>query len=197
MQNNSGYLIDLFNQIAVGDESAFEELFHLYVPQIQPVISRIIKAEGPEKDIIQEIFLGIWLGREKLPEVELPHNWIFKIVYHRCYTWLQRQGVRSKAGPEVLSTGYSNLTEESVSFSETTLLIKNAIRQLPPQAKKIYLLSRETGLKIPEIAANLDLSPQTVKNSLVRSLKAIREYLTRHGIVLPVILLLGATVLNF
>lgn len=191
MDNNSGHELALFRQIAMGDEAAFASLFHLYVPKIKPVITQIIRVEGPEKDIIQEIFLGIWLGREKLNEVAVPHNWIFKMVYFRCYTWLQRQGVRNKAvhiiGLE--NPLVSNFTEENLSFSETAMLVKQAIQQLPPQAKKIYTLSREGGLKIAEIASQLDLSPQTIKNSLVRSLKSIREFLIEHGVILPLILL--------
>lgn len=198
MNNDTGHDTALFHRIADGDESAFETLFHLYVPKIKPVIARIIQVEGPEKDIIQEIFLGIWLSREKLPEVIVPHNWIFKMVYHRCYSWLQKQGVRDKASRIITqeSAVHSNFTEENIAFSETALLVKQAILQLPPQAQKIYLLSREKGLKIAEIAGELQLSPQTVKNSLVRSLKSIREYLTGKGIILPMILL-GWGVLYF
>lgn len=183
--------IALFHQIAQGDETAFEILFHLYVPKITPVIARVIQVEGPEKDIIQEIFLGIWLGREKLTDVLIPHSWIFKMVYHRCYSWLQKQEVRNKASQIIIreSSDQSNLTEENIAFSETSQLVKQAIRQLPPQAQKIYLLSREKGLKIATIADQLQLSPQTVKNSLVRSLKSIREYLISKGVMLPLILL--------
>ncbi|HEY9258792.1 sigma-70 family RNA polymerase sigma factor [Chitinophaga sp.] len=198
MNNESINENALFLQIAEGDEAAFETLFHLYVPKIKPVIVRVIQVEGPEKDIIQEIFLGIWLSREKLTEVLVPHNWIFKMVYHRCYSWLQKQGVRSKASRIITreSSDHSNLTEENIAFSETSLLVKQAILQLPPQAQKIYLLSREKELKIAAIADQLQLSQQTVKNSLVRSLKFIREYLVSKGVTLP-LLLLGWDILFF
>lgn len=198
MNNESINETTLFLRIAQGDEAAFETLFHLYVPKIKPVISRVIQVEGPEKDIIQEIFLGIWMSREKLPEVMVPHNWIFKMVYHRCYSWLQKQGVRNKASQIITreSSDHSNLTEENIAFSETSLLVKQAILQLPPQAQKIYLLSREQGLKIADIADQLELSPQTVKNSLVRSLKSIREYLVCKGVILP-LLLVGWDILFF
>lgn len=198
MNNESINETTLFLRIARGDEAAFETLFHLYVPKIKPVIARVIQIEGPEKDIIQEIFLGIWLSREKLPEVMVPHNWIFKMVYHRCYSWLQKQGVRNKASQIITreSSDHSNLTEENIAFSETSLLVKQAILQLPPQAQKIYLLSREQGLKIANIADQLELSQQTVKNSLVRSLKSIREYLVCQGVILP-LLLFGWDILFF
>ncbi|QJB39683.1 sigma-70 family RNA polymerase sigma factor [Chitinophaga oryzae] len=191
MQNNVAQETILFDRIAEGDEAAFEALFHLYVPRIRPVILQIIQEEAPVKDIIQEIFLGLWMGRDKLPAVSSPRNWIFKMTYHRSYSWLQKQGVREKARHQLSwsETEYTNITEENLSLSETSRLIREAIAQLPPQAMKIYLLSRENGLKIADIAGQLDISVQTVKNSLVRSLRAIREYLLRHGISIPLMLL--------
>lgn len=191
MQNDVAQETILFDRIAEGDEAAFEALFHLYVPRIRPVILQIIQEEAPVKDIIQEIFLGLWMGRDKLPAVSSPRNWIFKMTYHRSYSWLQKQGVREKAR-HLLSWNeeeYTNITEDNLSLSETSRLIREAIALLPPQAMKIYLLSRENGLKIADIAARLGISAQTVKNSLVRSLRAIREYLLKHGISIPLMLL--------
>ncbi|MFB6454233.1 RNA polymerase sigma-70 factor [Chitinophaga sp. Hz27] len=181
----------LFKQIAAGNETAFEELFHLYAPKILPVITSVVKTDEPQKDILQEIFLGLWLSRDKLDTIETPHNWIFRMVYHRCYSWLQRQGVRTKASEQLghLQVAVSNDTEEDLALSETRNLLQQAVNLLPPQARRIYQLSRETDMKIADIASQLSISNQTVKNSLVRSLRFIREYLAMHGIVLPIILL--------
>lgn len=194
MPENSTYNEkDLFNLIAHDDETAFERLFHLYVPRIKPVILKMVKSEAVVKDLIQDIFLNLWVDREQLLSINSPSNWIFKIVYNRTYTWLEKQAVRHRAS-EVQQRRHegmalSNQTEENVSFSETSRLVQQAIIQLPPQAKNIYLLSREAGLKNAEIAEKLSLSVSTVKNTLVNAGRAIKEYLAQHGITLPLILL--------
>jgi RNA polymerase sigma-70 factor (ECF subfamily) len=46
----------LFRQIAAGDEAAFETLFYLYLPLIQPVIGNMVKSEAVVKDLVQEIW---------------------------------------------------------------------------------------------------------------------------------------------
>ncbi len=142
-------------------------------------------------DIVQEVFLGLWLGRDKLSTIDTPHNWIFRMVYHRCYSWLQKQEVRRRASQQlgVLETSSSVQTQEDLDFAETTRLLQQAVSLLPPQAQRIYLLSRETDMKIADIASQLSISTQTVKNSIVRSLRFIREYLSTHGIVLPMAIL--------
>lgn len=50
-------------------------------------------------------------------------------------------------------------------------------------------MSRDEGKSIPEIAAILNISPNTVKNALVAALKFIREYLVKYGVIFLLMLL--------
>jgi RNA polymerase sigma-70 factor (ECF subfamily) len=72
-------------------------------------------------------------------------------------------------------------TEERVAFNTMINLIGQAVKQLPPQQKKVYRLSREEGLNTEQIAEALKIAPSTVKNTLVRALKFIRDYLEKAG----------------
>jgi RNA polymerase sigma-70 factor (ECF subfamily) len=183
---------ELFKLIAAGDEPAFETLFLTYVPRLQPVILSIVHSDIVAKDIIQEVFLRLWLHRHKLTDIEEPRNWIFKIAYNCSYQYLRRQLIARKANETIhrkLGAAIHNDTEESLAFAETVQTIQEAIRELPEQSRKIYMLSREQGLKINEIAASLDIAPQTVKNSLHRSGQRIKDYLTQKGIIIPLVLL--------
>jgi RNA polymerase sigma-70 factor (family 1) len=185
---------ELFARIAVGDEEAFEKIFHRYVPQIEPVIFKMVDSEAVVKDLIQDIFLSIWVSREKLSAIESPPNWIFKIVYNRTYSWLEHRSVKEKAQGKLLEQQLEapskNQTEEQVQFTETARLVNRAVSALPPQTKKIYLLSRESGMKPAEIAEALGLSVQTVKNTLTNGVHSIKEFLAREGVVLPLVLLI-------
>ncbi|HEY9262841.1 RNA polymerase sigma factor [Chitinophaga sp.] len=176
----------LFQLISEGDESAFRQLFHTYGPQFQPLVVHLTKTRAVADDIIQETFLRVWMSRDKLPGIENPRSWLLRILFHQSFTYLRHQTVHQKA-MDALATdaAMQSTTEEAVAFTATLRLIGEAVHQLPPQAKRIYLLSREKGMKIPEIADALSLSPSTVKNSLVRSLHAIRKHLESAGYILP------------
>jgi RNA polymerase sigma-70 factor (family 1) len=183
---------ELFRLIAGGDESAFESLFHVYVPRLQPVIVKVVGSEIAAKDIIQEVFLSLWLDRHKLADIEEPRNWIFKIAYNRAYRYLKRQVVARKANEIIhqrLDAVVHNDTEESLAFAETAKIIQQAVDELPEQSRKIYILSREKGFKITEIATALNISPQSVKNSLYRSGQFMKDYLAKQGITIPLVLL--------
>ncbi|PWV57018.1 RNA polymerase sigma factor [Chitinophaga sp. S165] len=183
---------ELFRLISEGDENAFRQLFHIYVPQLQPLARHITKTDAVAEDIIQETFLKLWISRDKLPEIENPRSWLLKIVFHQSFSYLRRQAVHDKA-MGILGAGEAgqDLFTPEINLAYTTMvkLIGDAVQQLPPQAKRIYQMSREKGMKIPEIASALALSPSTVKNSLVRSLQTIRNYLQQAGHLLPFLLL--------
>ena len=182
---------ELFSRVAQGDEEAFNALFHHYVPLLHTLIMKVTRSELVANDIIQEVFLYLWIDRESLVEVENPQNWIFKIAYNRSYTWLARQVVRNRKYNELRLQnqveGDDNL-EHIVLLNETARLVREATALLPRQARKIFQLSRETGLKAADVADQLDISVQTVRNSLVRSVKFIREYLAQHGVLIPAFL---------
>jgi RNA polymerase sigma-70 factor (ECF subfamily) len=193
MHNRSETDKALFQLIAEGDEAAFRELFHAYVPQLQPLVMHLTKTASVTEDLIQETFLRVWLSRDKLPAIENPRSWLLRIVFFQCFTWLRRQAVHHKA-MDAMAQGQEegdmrSDTEEAVAYSAMLRLIGEAVQQLPAQAKRIYLLSREKGLRIPEIAEQLGLSPSTVKNSLVRSLQAIRKHIEASGHWLPLLIL--------
>lgn len=188
-ENNTNRDLELFALIAEGDEAAFEQLYNLYLPELYPVIFSVVKSELLVKDIIQELFLYLWLDREKLNGVDQPRNWIFKIAYNRSYSWLKKQIVRERAAQQMSTQVAENATEEAVHFSEASRLVLAAINELAPKSQQIYRLSREAGLKPAAIADQLGMDVQAVKNSLYRSGKALKAALASKGIVVPIALL--------
>jgi RNA polymerase sigma-70 factor (ECF subfamily) len=183
----------LFALIAEGDEKAFKTLYYQFLPRLQPLISAIIRSDDHVKDLVQEVFLRIWLNRKDLPDIRDPKAWIFQITYFQSYSWLRRLAVRKKAAGKLYaeqdSLGHNNPVTDYITVQEIGRLVRESISALSPQAQRIYRLSREEHLKIPEIAARLGISPNTVKNTLVRSLKKISESLKEKGVFLPGLLL--------
>lgn len=181
----------LFARIAEGDETAFRKLFQDYMPVIFPMILQVTKSGPVAEDIIQETFLRLWVHRDRLKDINNPRAWILRIAYFQSFTYLRDQSIHSRAVANV-STEETNPadTEMQMAFKSTEALVKKAVDQLPGQQNKVYRLSREGGLKTAEIASQMGLSEQSVKNTLVRALKFIREYLEKAGYALLLFFLL-------
>jgi len=182
----------LFRQVAEGDEKAFSSLFNLFLPRLYPSVIKLTKSESAVEEIIQETFIKVWLNRDKLGEMENPGGWIFRVASNQCYDYLRARALNDQLFVSTaIEPGGINITHEWLDLKEVKRLIESAVSDLPEQRKKIYMLSRHQGKTIPEIAEILQLSPHTVKNALVTSLKFIREYLVRHGVTffwIPIVL---------
>ncbi|GAO41137.1 RNA polymerase sigma factor [Flavihumibacter petaseus] len=180
-----------FHQIAEGDETAFKALFNHYLSRVHRMVFQVVNSEHATKDIVQEVFLQLWLGRDRLTEVDNPAAWIMRIAYNLSFRYLKKQSlqlrVKSVAGN---NSDETHNTEESINLSEVNRLIRQAIKELPPQSRRIFEMSRLEGLKPAEIAEALGISIQGVRNTLTRSGKFIKDYLARYGILIPLAILL-------
>ena len=179
----------LFAQVAAGNEQAFTTLFNTFLPKLYPFIIRFSKSELATKEIVQETFLRVWLNRDKLESIDNPGGWLFKVAMNECYSYMRRKLQHDSFFTTITEdTDLTATIYEWVDTRELNRLVQEAVNQLPAQRKKIYQLSRTQGKSIPEIAEILAISPNTVKNALVTSLKFIREYLVQYG---DIILLIG------
>lgn len=182
--NNNDRL--LLKQMAEGDEQAFAVLFYRYLPILQPFAIKFTKSADAAEEIVQDTFLRVWLNRDKIESVENVKAWLYRYASNECLNYLRKTLNRAKA-IDILEFHHpkqSNVTAETINLNDINALVTEAVNKLPQQRKRIYQMSRNEGMNISEIAEALDLSPNTVKNALVISLKTIREYLNKHGVVL-------------
>jgi len=137
---------------------------------------------------LQEVFLKIWLHREKLVAVENPRAYILRIVSNESMNYLRTLVKDHRLAEEIGQSPVveSPSPEQSIFYRETEQLIDEAIGQLPKACRQIYRMSREEYKRIPEIAAELNLSDHTVKNQLVKALRSIRLHIAH---ILPVLLI--------
>lgn len=184
----------LFVSIAEGDEVAFTTLFELYIPQLHPVILQIVHSESVVKDVIQDVFLRLWLARERLPDIEVPKSYLFRMAYNQAFKHLRKQINTGKAQEGALQLRDVVVDEGTpeifTELNETRRIIAEAISILPDQSRNIYRLNRIEGYKPAAIAEQLGISTQSVRNSLTRSNQTIREHLSKHGLGVPMILLM-------
>lgn len=175
----------LIERIVEGDEQAFSVLFFNYLPVLQIFATKFTKSDDAAEEIIQDAFLRVWLNRDKLTEVENVKAYLYKYVSNECLSYLRKK-LKEDRLIETFTHKQSKIhysTSEEINLNEITKIIAVAVDKLPEQRKNIYQLSRRDGKTIPEIAEILNISPNTVKNALVTSLKSIRLHLNQHGIV--------------
>lgn len=178
--------------ITEGNEKAFSMLFYKFLPKLYPYVLRFSKSQEGAQEIIQETFIRIWLYRDKIGDIENLSSWLFKLASNECYSYLRKKVLTDKfSNPILAEPAPSEMVQEWHDGKDLKRLVAEAVQLLPAQRQKIYRMSRDQHKTIPQIAAELDISINTVKNTLVVSLKSIREYLEKAGVHWLLILIYG------
>jgi RNA polymerase sigma-70 factor (ECF subfamily) len=170
---------DLLPKIAAGDTEAFKVLYHQYRHRLYGFLYQLTKSHAVSEDLLQDIFMRIWEDKERLADVKDIKAYIFTMVKHRALNSLKRiskeelllRQMAAKSGMEDWGT------ESNVRYNELKRNIDRAVRQLPPQQRTVYQMSREQGLRQEEISDRLNVTVATVKKHLTLSLRHIRKNL--------------------
>ncbi|MBO9634546.1 MAG: RNA polymerase sigma-70 factor [Chitinophagaceae bacterium] len=181
MQANQTYdLLTLFQRIASGDEAAFSDLFYQFGPRLHSFLTGITKSETAAEELVQNSFIRIWLSRYQLPDIQNPSAWIYRVASNEAFNFLKRKGIEQKALRVIGPADEWTHTDE-VAYNELKRNVAEAVASLPDKRRRIWQMAREEGLKIAEIAEELNISVNTVKASLTEAQKNIREFLSARG----------------
>jgi RNA polymerase sigma-70 factor (family 1) len=172
---------ELLCRIAAGDEAAFGELFHAYHQRLGAYICRLTESLPAAQEIVQDVFLKIWMKRAMLPEIQCFDAYLFKAARNHVYNYLRkiaRERTQQAMLEASVATGEPVEELQAGEQEEYLNLLEAAITQLPRQQQKVYLLHRREGLSHAEIALRLQLSVETVKKHMSLALRSIRDYLS-------------------
>lgn len=139
---------------------------------------QITQNKQAAEDIVQEAFLKLWLHREKVFEGN-PGGWLHKVVSNLGYRYIRGNSRRAKLydGFQLMMPSVSTDAEELFIYKESNAQLNTVLHQLPPKQQLVYQMSREEGLRRNEIAAQLKLSPNTVKVHLMRAIQFMKEHI--------------------
>ncbi len=180
---------NLFHELSEGDERAFRRIFDVYKERLQYIALKMLKVPAVAEEIVQDVFMTVWINQSKFSTIDDPEAYLFVITYNRIYTQLRKTARENKLLLELIRVlGEQQLsTEDMVLANETRAIIDEAIESLPDQQKLVFKLSRQDGMTHDQIAHALNISPNTVKNHIVLALKHIRMHIGEVAITLATI----------
>ncbi|SHF13655.1 RNA polymerase sigma factor [Pedobacter caeni] len=172
--------LQLADLLKEDDEAAFTEIYSRYAESLTGFASsKLYHLEDP-RDIIHDVFVKLWEERKQLKVDRNLEAYLFTLVRYRIVDKIRKNITREDYSEMVLAlqTTLRSETEQYIAAKELKQNITQALDKLSPRVREIYQLSREENLSIAQIADQLKLSEQTVKNQLSFALKHLRESLT-------------------
>lgn len=174
----------LLHRISSGDEQAFNELYQQYWPRVYAYIESLVKSPEASEEMVIDIFLKLWAGREWLVQIENVGAFLRTTARNKALDFLKVTARKKK----LMEAYYSDMkwlaarsvSDHLVTNAETSRIWHEAVARLSPNRQKVFLLHREEGLSYNEIASRLNISPATVKKTMSVALESIRDFLRTH-----------------
>ena len=158
------------------DEKAWKSVFTYYYAALCSYAERIIQDTVVAEDLVQEVLMNIWKSDRKFPKIDDLTYYLYRSIYNQAMMHLRREKFQERYVQQVLREENEYSDEE---FADTVReeLVRQLyfhIDDLPEERRKILLL-RIKGYSDNEIAEELGISINTVKNQKVKGFKILKE----------------------
>jgi len=176
---------EIIRRLKKDDKSAVDELFAYYYPRLYHFSKAILKIENDIDDILQEVFVKIWLNRQKIGNAETFNAYIFTITKNEVLN-LIRSNHKDQAFRDELflrSVAEEYHTPNPVEFDEIKAGIDKIVMSLPEKRQQVFNLSRTEGLSNKEIAQQLNISEKTVEDHITHAIRHIKISMKEMGIL--------------
>ncbi|MEM7280407.1 MAG: RNA polymerase sigma factor [Pseudomonadota bacterium] len=161
------------------------KVFQSIRPQLFKVVGTITQPKDVE-DIVQEAFLRSYQA-DKKQQIQHPKTYLFRTAKNLALNYIKLSDIKlvdsleDSGVSDVYSDGPS--VEAQVESKDRFLLFCRAVRNLPLQCRRAFILKKVYGLSQKEIAQYLGVSEGTVEKHVAKGLVRCDEYLTEHGVL--------------
>ena len=173
----------------LGEFILFQKLFEDYFRSLVTYSYRYVNDWSVGEDIVQDVFMDLWINRDKIDFEEPIKPYLYRATYNRSINYLNSVSVQRRVDHADMLDEL--IDREILSYNQHDNLLLKEIEEeitsfvgtLPEQRRRVFLLSREENLKNKEIALRLNISEKAVEKHITKALSDIRTHLTETGLI--------------
>lgn len=177
---------DIWQDLKAGSRSALDQIYYAHVPALMAYGRQITANSALVDDCIQELFVDLWVKRERLGNTSSIRFYLFKSLKRRVFRCLQKEekskcfcdlGDLFSENPVFHTSGINTSGDSDL---ETHKKLMDLVENLSPLQKEIIFLKFFNDLSFDEISEVLDLSKKQLYNALSKAMNRLRELLILH-----------------
>ena len=166
---NEDLILQLFLQGKKKD--AFNKLVNAYSPMLYNHINRMAENKEDANDILQNTFMKAWKAFDKFQMKSKFGTWLFRIASNESYTSLSKKKPHSD-----LSIVPEQSIKSSTTENDPALILAQAMAQLPPKQKQVFVMRYFDELKYKTISEILGTSEGALKASYHQAVAKIEKF---------------------
>ena len=172
----------LVHSVATGDGDALEALMTRHEPWLRGVAFSVLGRSDDVDDVLQQVWMAVWRGRDGLPNVRNCRNWLYTLTRNvaidarrkcrrRKDLWRQISGL--------FRPGTAGGAEQELIARDGRRSVREAVQCLDEKYRTVLVMRVWGELSYRQIADTLDVPVDTVETRLVRARRKLREKLSR------------------
>lgn len=170
--------------ISICDES-FDAMFKTFHQMLYAYAVSIVRDNETAKDIIQEVFLKLWVRRERILITSNLRSFLIRTTHNQCIDNV-RAGKYTSRGitfedvarrVEIMELDADDVVLDKIYSEQLQHRLSSAVDALPPRCREIFRMNREEGHSYTQIAVLLGVSHSTVKNQMMIAMRKLHEAL--------------------
>lgn len=184
---------ELLEQIRLRNKVVYEAFYKKHYKAFYSLAYNYVRWHETAEEIVHDVFVNIWNKADKINISQSLKSYVAKSVVNTALNHLKKEKTDSQKHEKYSEWSIGDLTPESDVADKELLFVKleKALELLPPQCKKVMMMSRFEKLKQQEIADQLNISIKTVKNHLTFGFAKIRTILIAEGVELVLVIMLS------
>jgi RNA polymerase sigma-70 factor (ECF subfamily) len=145
------------------EDEAYRLLYKQYNGILLEFAFAYLKIKEPAEEIVNDILYKVWLKKESIGEISNLRAYLFTAIRNACLDQLQKQKEERGFIATIPFTDLTTEDPESIIISmELHDCIRNAINALPHRCRQIYEMIRIEGMRNKDVAAQLNISVNTI-----------------------------------
>ncbi len=147
----------MLDRLRKGDTESFRIVFEENAPLFLAFARRLLRDADAAEDVVQNVFMRLWIGRERIDPERGLRNYLLVAVRNEIYCYLRMAfQARRESQTPVREPEDSTLGQDSeLSARELQQVVDQVVDHMPSRRREIFLLSRRQHLSNAEIARRL------------------------------------------
>ena len=160
-----------------GDNNAYTLLMNDYYKNLCGYANLFTKDPSKSEDIVQNVFVKIWIYRKKIdPNIPIK-KYLYKSVYNEFIDQYRKNKPVISLEEKYLKVIDTIIDDNSLDIEKLMMNVNREIDKLPEKCKRVFILNKKEGLTHDEIAEYLQISTKTVESHITRAFKILNQKL--------------------
>lgn len=152
----------------------FDDLFRYNFRPLCLYALHYVQDADVAEDVVQECFTTLWEKLQEGAHIVNRKAYLYMTVRNRCLDRLRRKGIATESLKPYDTYGIID-EDDAEERSQTEARLWTAIDSLPPKCREAFLLNKRDGLKYEEVAKEMGISENTVRNQISKALKLLKD----------------------